>query len=119
MIKRIGPIGLLFLGCIILPVFLRADWKSDLNLMLKENDYKQALSLLETTLKEMESADRQEALALLPFIYSKNNLPDEEKRLLLIILKNSGIVSPCCLSLISGSLTRLLSTGENGARSIR
>lgn len=94
MIKRIGPMGLLFLGCIILPVFLRADWKSDLNLMLKENDYKQALSLLETTLKEMESADRQEALALLPFIYSKNNLPDEEKKALIDYFEEFGDSQP-------------------------
>jgi len=92
--KRIRLFILLMLGCCFLAISARADWKSDINELLKNREYEPALNLLESTLAGLEQTEKQDALALLPFLYFKNNLPAEEKRALIDYFEEFGDSQP-------------------------
>ncbi len=92
--KRTPVILLLMLGFFCLAVTARADWKAEINELLKNREYEPALNLLESTLPGLEQAEKQEALALLPFLYFKNNLPSEEKRALIDYFEEFGDSQP-------------------------
>lgn len=66
-------------------VFLTAapDWKNEINLKLKNGLYADALSLLESLLPGLEKAEKQEAMALRPFILNLTEKPEEEKKALI------------------------------------
>ncbi|MBC7348356.1 MAG: hypothetical protein H5U05_00115 [Candidatus Aminicenantes bacterium] len=85
---------LLVLSCLLLFLSARADWKSEINELLKQREYEPALNLLEKTLPGLEQAERQEARGLLPFLYFKNNLPEEEKKALIDYFEEYGESQP-------------------------
>jgi hypothetical protein len=87
---------LLILPLLLLPAFLQAgpDWKSEINAKLKNNDYEAARLLLETTLPQLEKSERQEALALLPFVLNKLGLAEEEKKALIDYFEEAGQNQP-------------------------
>jgi len=92
--NRIRSTCLLILGVFCLFVSARADWKSEINELLKNREYEPALNLLESTLAGLEQAEKQDALALLPFLYFKNNLPAEEKKALIDYFEEFGDSQP-------------------------
>lgn len=92
--KKTRLVLLLILGFFCLSVSARADWKSEINELLKNREYEPALNLLETTLSGLDQAEKQDALALLPFLYFKNNLPAEEKKALIDYFEEFGEAQP-------------------------
>jgi len=90
--KRFFGLLLVLLPLISLP--LQADWKFELNQLLKQNEHQQALNLIEITINQVEKSERQEALALLPFLYFKNNLPEEEKKAVINYFEEFGQDQP-------------------------
>lgn len=92
--KKTRPVLLVMLTFFCLAIPVRADWKSEINELLKNREYETALNLLETTMAGLEKAERQEALALLPFLYFKNNLPGEEKRAIIDYFEEFGDSAP-------------------------
>ncbi|MDI6849509.1 MAG: hypothetical protein QME69_06930 [Candidatus Saccharicenans sp.] len=82
------------LGFFCLALFARADWKSEINEKLKNREYEPALNLLENTLAGLDETEKQDALALLPFLYFKNNLPTDEKKALIDYFEEFGDSQP-------------------------
>ncbi|MGB4704679.1 MAG: hypothetical protein WBI18_06355 [Candidatus Saccharicenans sp.] len=94
MTEKISKILLLFLLGLSLAAPLQADWKSEINDLLKQKDFISALDRLEKTFPALEQTERQEAMALLPFLYFKNNLPEEEKKALIDYFEENGDSTP-------------------------
>ena len=57
-----------------------ADWKTDINQYLKEKKYEEAQILLESSLPSLSEPDRQEALALLPYVLNRQGQMEKEKQ---------------------------------------
>lgn len=83
-----------FLICLVFFSFARADWKSQLNQYLKQQQYAEAQNLLQLSLPSLENAEKQEALALLPYLLHKNNLLTEEKKAIIEYFEEYGLSQP-------------------------
>ncbi len=88
--KKICLIFWILINCLVPLSQAQVNWKSEVNQLLKQKDYRQALHFLEETIQNLENADLQEARALLSFIYYKNNLPEEEKRAIIDYFEEYG-----------------------------
>jgi len=79
-----------------LPSLLKAtpDWKSEINLKLKNSEYEEALVLIESNLPQLEKTEKQEALALRPFILNKLGQAGEEKKALIDYFEEFGQNQP-------------------------
>ncbi|HRD02333.1 MAG TPA: hypothetical protein PLP57_06800 [Candidatus Saccharicenans sp.] len=71
---------LLIIFSLFSPLLVLADWKTDVNQYLKENKFKEAQILLESSLPSLSEPDRQEALALLPYIHHRLGQTEKEKQ---------------------------------------
>lgn len=92
--KKTRLVLLVLLGFFCLDLAAAADWKSEINELLKNREYEPALNLLETALAGLDQNEKQDALALLPFLYFKNNLPSEEKSALIDYFEEFGDSQP-------------------------
>lgn len=90
MIKKSLFTLFLALCCFWLPWSARADWKTEINELLKQREFDPALNLLEKTLPGLDKSERQDAMAILPFLYFKNNLPAEEKQAIIDYFEEFG-----------------------------
>ncbi|MGB9765056.1 MAG: hypothetical protein ACPLZD_06875 [Candidatus Saccharicenans sp.] len=86
LIKIVG----LLLSCGFLFIQGRADWKSEVNQYLKEQKYAEARNLVEINLSKLENVERQEALALLPYLCSQNHQAKEEKQAIINYFEEYG-----------------------------
>ncbi|MBC7361098.1 MAG: hypothetical protein H5U06_02265 [Candidatus Aminicenantes bacterium] len=84
----------ILLTCLLIFPSARADWKSQINQYLKQHEYAEAQNLLKINLSKLENSDKQEALALLPYLYHRNNLPAEEKKAVIDYFEEYGQAQP-------------------------
>jgi len=95
MIKKLKP------GFVMLLTFFlaglssaRSDWKFQTNQYLKQGEFLAALNFLESNLPNLEPGEKQEARALVPYLYHRSNLPDEEKKAIIDYFEEYGISQP-------------------------
>jgi hypothetical protein len=80
--------------CLVLFSSAQADWKFQINQYLKEQEFPEALNLLEINLSKLEKTEKQEALALLPYLYHQNKLLAEEKKAMIDYFEEYGSLQP-------------------------
>jgi len=80
MIDQIKTVIFLIVFCLAGPSAALADWKTDINQYLKEKKYDEAQILLESNLPSLSEPDRQEALALLPYVFNRQGQMEKEKQ---------------------------------------
>lgn len=76
------------------PSLALADWKTDINQYLKEEKWEEAQILLENSLPSLAEPDRQEALAILPYIYHRLGQTEKEKQAVVNYFEEYNLAEP-------------------------
>jgi len=103
---------------LLVPSLALADWKTDINQYLKEERWVEAQILLENSLSSLAEPDRQEALAILPYIYHRLGQTEKEKQAIVNYFEQYNLAEPLFEFLDFSVFNPCWSSGEDGKKTI-